>query len=281
MLKSKRKLIITLSIVGVIVLLIILSSALFSLRTVSVDYLTLNSDVSYSVLKTYDKDEIVKVGQFAYNKNILFIKYDGAKDRIEKAFPFAKVVGFTRHFPSSVVVSLAEREAVAKIYRTDGKWVVIDDELKVLIVSSTLDSYYSSLPTLDSSLVAVNSAKEGYFLSGLNLAKVLHNIKRGVTNTGVNLNMRNITSINISNNAVINDYEITMELNDGCVVVIQGLNNLAEKSLGAFTTYKDVRSNLVGNPENPEWQYVQINEVTITIEADYNSSNKKTIIEHS
>jgi len=273
MLKSKRKLIITLSVVGAIVLLIILSSALFSLRTVTVDYITLNSDIEHSVLKTYDKNEIIQTGKFAYNKNILFVKYDGAKERIEKAFPFAKVVGFTRHFPSSVVVQLAEREAVAKIYRTDGKWVVIDDELKVLIVSSVLDSYYSGLPTLDSGAVATNGATEGSFLSSGYLAHTLHNLKRGITNSTVNLNMKSISSISITTGSKLEDYVLNLTLQEGaspsCKVVINGINNLARKSLDVFTTFIDVRNNSVEYPDRSK--------VTITVDADYTGGDGNSV----
>lgn len=269
MLKSKRKLIITLTVVGVIVLLLIVSSALFSLKTVTIDYLSLNTDVEHSVMATYNKDEIIKAGNFAYNKNILFIKYDGAKDRIEKAFPFAKVLGFVRHFPSSVVVSLTEREPVAKILRNDGKWVVLDDELKVLIVSYTLDSYYANLPTLDNTIISTAGAQEGTFLSSPYLASAIHNIKRGITDDDVNLNMKTISTISISTGDALEDYIVNMLLNDGCRIVFKGINNLAEKSLAVFKTYNTVKNDTTNYPE--------INKVTISVESDYRYGNPVSV----
>ena len=266
MLKSKRKLVITLSVVGVIILLLILSSALFSLKTVTVDFATINSDSANSVLINYDKDEIVKVGNFAYNKNILFISYSGAKDRIEKAFPFAKVQGFTRHFPSSVVVTLTEREPVIKVARTDGKWAILDDELKVLMISNSLSEYYANLPTLDSTALNVNGVEEGSFVSSNYLSEALHNIKRGITDNDVNLNMKTISSISIEPGESSLNYHINIVLNDGCKIVLKGLNNLAEKSLGTFKRYKtDVRTNTTTYPD--------ITKVTISVEADYTLKN--------
>ena len=269
MLKSKRKLIISLSIVGVMVLLLILSSALFSLRTVSVDYLAINAD--QSVMNTYDKDEIIKVGNFAYNKNILFIKYDGAKDRIEKAFPFVKVVGFVRHFPSSVVVSLTEREPVAKILRADGKWLVLDDELKVLICSYSLDSYYNDLPTIDSDAVNTNGAIEGSFLSSSYLGGVLHNIKRGITDDDVGLTMKTIKTIDMVVGQAPEDYVVNMVLNDECKIKIKGINNLAEKAFAVFDRYyHDVQNNTASYPE--------MNKVTISVETDFIETEMVSVV---
>ena len=87
MLKSKRRLITVFVILGVFASLLILGSALFSIREITVEFYSYGDE-----LKTYNKEQILVVGDFPYGKNILFEKFDKNKANIEQNFPYAKVL---------------------------------------------------------------------------------------------------------------------------------------------------------------------------------------------
>ncbi|MBQ7453312.1 MAG: FtsQ-type POTRA domain-containing protein [Clostridia bacterium] len=269
MLKSKKKLIIILSIVLVIVAIIIISSALFSLKSVSIEYASLLKNDS--VMSTYDKEEIVKVGNFAYNKNILFISYDGAKERIEKAFPYVKVEKFVRNFPNGVVVYLTERQPVFAKVRSDGRYVVFDGELKVLEVAVSLSGAATGIPVLSAPDISVDTLKAGETYSNNALQTIAFNLKRGIFDNDVDLPISIMSSLSFTEGNTNEEYVVNITLNDGAKIEIKGINNFAEKVLGAFYTYKT-------KVKDDDTQYPYKNKVTVKVEEDFTLAERGKVV---
>lgn len=116
---------------------VILCFTLFGLKTVKVDFRT-----STSIL-TGQAEEIVKSGKFSYNGSVLFMGKKKSISRIEKAFPYIKVINIETKFPSTYVIHAIERNEVYAFEYENG-YVITDDEFKVLDMKESFDSTQSN-----------------------------------------------------------------------------------------------------------------------------------------
>lgn len=124
--KRKKRIVIFSVIVGSFVLLILLSSAIFSFKAVSVECRT-----STMYLSSLDYEGMINAGEFRYGKNILFIDFEENAEKIEKKYPYVKVLNIERKFPNYAVVNIKERIPAGRIASNSG-FYCLDEELKVL-----------------------------------------------------------------------------------------------------------------------------------------------------
>ena len=124
----KKRLIILCSILSVLAVLIILTSTVFMLSSVKVNFL-MNE---MQVLSEADAEGIIKSAKFNYGTNILFAKFNKQSARIEKAYPFTNVYKIERKFPNKLIVHIVERSPAVHI-KQDGIVYVLDSDYKVLI----------------------------------------------------------------------------------------------------------------------------------------------------
>lgn len=133
--KKKRNIIILSSVlVAVIGLLIVLLLTTFSLKSIKIDFRTSTLNV------TATEEEIIESGEFS-KSCVLFYNKKQAKEKIEKAHPYLRVVNIETIFPSSFVVHVAERQEVFVVTDRD-KMVYLDETLKVLRISE--DNFVNS-----------------------------------------------------------------------------------------------------------------------------------------
>lgn len=128
--KKKKKIIIILCsvLVALVGLLVTLCLTTFSLKSISVDFRT------SSLSETATQEEIIEAGKFS-KKCVLFYNKNQAKENIEEAYPYIKVINIETKFPSSFVIHVAYRQEVYAI--TDGeKTAFLDEDLKVLRIES-------------------------------------------------------------------------------------------------------------------------------------------------
>lgn len=135
--KRKKRIIIFSAIVGVLVFLIVLSSAIFSFKSVSVE-----CRMSTMIISELDYDGIMQSGDFKYGKNILFVDFDDNIKKIEKAYPYVKVINVERKFPNYAVINIKERIPAGRIASEVGYYCV-DEELKILNNVSSSTQYNS------------------------------------------------------------------------------------------------------------------------------------------
>ena len=95
--KKKKRLIISGIIVGALVFVLLLSSTIFQIRSVSVEYQT-----TLSVLTKEDLDRMITEADFPIGESIFFAKFDENISVMEKAYPYAKISGVERKFPNSI-----------------------------------------------------------------------------------------------------------------------------------------------------------------------------------
>ncbi len=130
--KNKR-LIILLSIFSFIILLVVLSSTVFTVRknSISVEWhregLTFMQNQNQSIV-----EKIVE------HENIMFYDKDRATKILEEEFPYLKVLKIEKKFPNKIVVHATERSEQYSI-KVDNDYYVLDDSGKVLNKYSATD----------------------------------------------------------------------------------------------------------------------------------------------
>lgn len=127
--KGKR-LVILLSVLACLTVLIVLSSTLFTLQTINVEWLTTKSELTY--LKDSQIIENVSKGD-----SIFLLKKDDVATELEKKFPYLRVVYIETKFPNKIVIHSAERQSMFAIRLSDDEYVVIDAYGKVLKLATS------------------------------------------------------------------------------------------------------------------------------------------------
>ncbi len=162
--KNKRllKLLIALT---VIVLVVVLSSTVFTLKNVELCFYDSSNNLieDFSTL-SYHADEdvqgIIDSGDFGFGKNIFFLKRQENIDKIEKKYPYIKIIGISATFPDGFCIKAVERHPMYSIYLSNGKYAICDKELKVLEVVDKINSYdYIKLLNM-----GIDEAKPGNFI---------------------------------------------------------------------------------------------------------------------
>ena len=124
---KNKKLVILLSIFGALVLVILLTSTIFCVRNVSVNWLTTRQG-----LTALQDESVVKSADVKMGKSIFLLKTEEIAENVERKYPRIKVVSIERKFPNGVVIHVAEREELFSIKINDRLYAIVDSEGKVL-----------------------------------------------------------------------------------------------------------------------------------------------------
>lgn len=131
--KTKR-LVLLLSIFALIVMIVILSSTVFSLSKVEVAFLEVPTKYS-----TEMNAEIIKSGDFKKGQSIFLVKKKTHITKIEQQYPNLKVVGIETCFPNRLVIQVVERQEFLALYNHSvEKYYVVDSDMKVLRIVENL-----------------------------------------------------------------------------------------------------------------------------------------------
>ena len=151
--KNKR-LAICLSIFTSLVVLIILSSAIFALSKVELVFLS-NTDELTGL-----NNQIVTDANFKKGQNVLFLNKNSYISKIEKNNPYIKIINIETIFPNRLVINAVERQETFAVKLSNNSYAIIDEEFKVLYIannfvnSSTNAISLSNLKSLNSSTSA-------------------------------------------------------------------------------------------------------------------------------
>lgn len=181
--ERKKRLIILGIILTCVLLIVVLSSALFSFKAVSVECRT-----NMFVINETDHQKIIESGEFKYGKNILFLNFDKNIENIELKNPYVKVVNIERKFPNYAIINIKERMPAMKLSANGGTYI-LDEELKVLNFVKTTSEYNAilnedKLPNLiieaDANLDYTKDKKAGEFLENEELKRIVSAFYNGV-----------------------------------------------------------------------------------------------------
>ena len=126
--KSKR-LIVMLCVLVFLTVLIVINSTLFTLQSISVNWLTTKNQLQK--FKDYEIIEDVSLGQ-----NIFLVKKENIANKLEKDFHYLRVVSIETKFPNKIVIHCAERESLYAVKLSDKEYAIIDERGKVLDISN-------------------------------------------------------------------------------------------------------------------------------------------------
>lgn len=257
---KNRRLAIVLCIFAFLVSVIVLSSAMFSLSDVSINFMSTTS------VLTGSEQVILDSADFQSGKNVLFINKGLYVSKIEALFPYIKVVNIETKFPNRLVVNCVERNEVFVIKLPDNTYAVCDEEFKVLRKAVSFINtpenaiLLTGLESLPSNITA------GKFLnldSGQKaiLQNSFHSFREWNLSY-VNLKAK-IVSLHI-------DYErknqIQVVMQSGVQIVVKDANQYnSEKFNLAFSVYDS-------SPSYQSQGIIEIRLVSGTIEAFYKSS---------
>ena len=126
--KSKR-LIIILGVLVFLTVLIVINSTLFTLQSISINWLT--SKYQLQAVKDYEIIEDIDLGQ-----SIFLVQKDEISTKLEKTYPYLRVVSIETKFPNKIVVHSAERESLYAVKLSDREYAILDERGKVLSLSN-------------------------------------------------------------------------------------------------------------------------------------------------
>lgn len=106
--------------------LVVLSSAVFALSSVEVNFVYSSPNLES------EKQAIVEGGDFAYGTNVLFMKKSPYINRLEKNFPYLKVLNLETKFPNKLVINCEERQEFFAVKLSDNSYAIIDEDYKIL-----------------------------------------------------------------------------------------------------------------------------------------------------
>lgn len=232
--KNKR-LAIILIILTFFAVVVVLSSTVFSLSKVDVNFLTTTDHL------TGQAEDIVESANFNLGENVLFVNKNLHTTLLEKQNPYLKVVNIETIFPNKIVLNVAERNEVFSIKLPDNSYAICDEELKVLKTSLT---YYNSAQNaieLKNVTVLNSTVSAGDFLTveESGLIKSTFNCLREWDLSYVNLKAK-ITSITINYDRL---NQILINMRSGVQIKIKDAEMfLSDKLNLAFSFYSNTQA---------------------------------------
>lgn len=219
--KNKR-LTIILIIFTVFVLVICLTSALFMLNSVSVNFL------STATIFVNRQQDIIDSGQFDYGKNVLFLNKKKYIQNLELNNPYLKVINIETIFPNKLKINCIERAQLFYVEYGENIFA-LDEDFKVL---DKLNYNYEDLINIDIS--CGNELVIGQVCYEImNIYKQLPTILKE-WNIDVDYLKSKIKSVKISNNI------LKIRCRDKKDIIIKNwFENASEKSNIAFSVYED------------------------------------------
>jgi len=118
------------SLFAFIVLIIVLSSTVFSLRVTDLNFLSTTNYLT-------NEEAILNSAEFNVGESIFFVDRESYIQKIEVANPYIKVVGIEIVFPNKLIVHAVERNEVFAFKLADNTYAICDEELKVLEIRQT------------------------------------------------------------------------------------------------------------------------------------------------
>ncbi|MDE6188841.1 MAG: FtsQ-type POTRA domain-containing protein [Clostridia bacterium] len=134
-----KRLWIILGVIASAVVLAVVLGTLFSIGKVEVNT---TNDVT---LTDTQKAEIIELSGIKKGKSIFSVDEDVAIKNIEVNKPPLKVISIERQFPNKVVVYVTQRTGIFSYRTEDGKYAILDRELKVIDIADQEDSSLTKL----------------------------------------------------------------------------------------------------------------------------------------
>lgn len=247
--KSKR-LIVVLCVLAFLTVLIVLNSTLFTLQSISVNWLTTKCELTG--VKDYDIVDRVSRGG-----SIFLVDKEKISKDLENKYPYLRVVSIETKFPNKIVIHSAEREALYAIKLSDSEYAILDEKGKVLSLENDgifagTDGDLGNRPIkvfFDEISINVRDFKVGEmveqeYISSL-LSTLSHSLRESnytpTTSKGVLKEINVSQKLGITSNTTTSVISLTTR--SGITMDIENFENgTTDKLLMAFARYNDLQS---------------------------------------
>ncbi len=242
-----KKLVGILMIFVVITIIIVLCSTLFTVREVSINWLTTSKHIGYD-----STDALIKTSGIEKGESIFFTDKEKYTANLEESNPYLKVVKIVTKFPNELEINVAEREEWFAVRTAENNFAVLDDELKILNLTDTPIFASKTNPAIlyvtGKTSLADKEFKVGSKLlqnqENSGLYKVLNGFCLSLKAIGYNaVNVKGIIK-QVEVNYNFARTKITVETECGLKLEIEeALDRLEEKIVFAFSAYNVCREN--------------------------------------
>lgn len=163
--KTKR-LVIILSVLIGLTLLVVLLSAVFTVQSISVNWLT-----KPNVLTVESNENIISSSKIKEKTSVFTLKKKEYTSSIEKNNSYAKVEKIEVAFPNKVIIHVSEREPYFYLNIGNSEYAILDEDLKVLELTTDLNAYIRKFGispielNIDSTMIANLTIGSGDFLN--------------------------------------------------------------------------------------------------------------------
>ena len=216
---------------------VVLSSTIFSLKSVEVKFFSSTDNL------TGTETEIVKSGKFKYGENLFFSNKTSYVKKIEKANPYIRVLNIESIFPNKFVINAVERNECYVIKLLNNKYAVTDERMKVLNILDVYQNNTANAIEIKNSSLANQQVAVGDFFETDNYFLNLFNAFREWKLSYVDVKAQ-ITSIEV-------DYEKTdrllINMRSGVQIVVNNSKNQISDKLNLAFSFYDTKQYKNGN----------------------------------
>ncbi len=217
---KSKKLAVLISILMIVVLVVVLASTIFRVRTISFNFLN-----QRYVLKDCTQDDYLNDVTVPYGDSIFLVDKAKMISSLEHNNPYLNVISVETTFPNNLVVHAAEREEVYAIRfgaEADDTFAICDQNLKILKFCNNAYLHrvgYIAPIKVNISYADVDLAADGYdtadFINNIYITPVLQNLANAFAKAGYNMvSLKGFaTEINLreSGNFVVNSSGAELE----------------------------------------------------------------------
>lgn len=230
---KKKSLIVMLSILCFIVLVVVLSSTIFSLKNVNLIFYS-------NTIKLTNSEEIINSGNFKYNQSIFFLNKQNYINNLERNNPYLKVLNIETNFPNILTINAIERNEmfVVKTYQenTFKNYAILDDEFKILTTSSTFVNSNQNPILVSIDGYNYTSKNAGEFLINVEYDKYLQIISNELLayNNNVLLLKANFAEIHLD---FENKNNVLIKMHSGVEILLKDYTNRLESKFHLALSY--------------------------------------------
>lgn len=244
--KSKR-LIVMLCVLAFLTVLIVINSTIFTLQSVDVNWLTTKYELQS--VKDYEIADEISKGQ-----SIFLVKKDEIIEKLEKDYPYLRVVSIETKFPNKLVIHSAERESFYAVKLSDTEYAVLDEMGKVLTIAN--DSIFAGSEgdlgtkpirvSFDSISLNLKDFEVGKAVGSAYIQKLLSSLSRSLRETSYTPTTSKGVFRYIDVVSQGNTSEISMQTRSGMAIKIKEFENYTtDKFLLAFSRYNTLHNESV------------------------------------
>lgn len=254
---KNKSLIIILSVLSFIVLLVVLSSTVFCLKSVELNFLSKKINLP-------SNEEIIENVKFEYNKSIFFLNRKKYVKELELNNPYIKILNIETVFPNRIKINCVERNELFAIKSFENNsfksFLIIDDEGKVLSSQKEYVNTHLNAISLVFDDIQIQSVSAGQVVDDtiLNAIKSISTellaydnnvllLKANFEEIIVRYNSKDDIKIKMRSGATVLLKDVSKNFSEKFMLGLSTYNALPDKSNSQIVIFENNEGKIVGN----------------------------------